>query len=300
MATILVTTATGLQGTAVAQELVKANFSVKVLTRDPSKIASGDYQVAEGSFDDPDSLREALTGVDGVYFKLPLIFDKDLLLKYTKNFVEAAKNASLKLIVFNSSILVPEQPSGFVAFDSKLEAEQLLKQSGLPVVYLHPRIYLDNLAAPWSVPAIIEQGVLPVPVPGGQQVSWISLYDLARYTVAAFQRPELAGRTFEVGAAPVNAQDLTAGLSSLLNKTIQYVYVTPDEFEAGLKGAFGDLTAKSISDIYRHLRDKPEDFVVNNNDAVKALGVEPLTFAQWVANVPWEQLNQQYAGAIAG
>jgi len=296
MATVLVTNASGLQGKAVAEELVKANFKVRALTRDSAKVDASKYEVALGSFDDVNSLKQALQNVDAVYFKLPLIFDQELLLQYTSNFIEAAQAVKPKLVVFNSSIFVPQKNTGYVAFDVKLEAENLLKQSGLPVAYLHPRIYLDNIAAPWSVPAIVEQGVVPVPVPENQKVSWVSLYDLARYTVALLQRPELAGSTFEVGAQQIDGNQIAAELSAHLGRKVNYVYVEPDDFENGLKAPFGDVNAKAISDIYRYLRDNPEDFAINPS-VNPVLGVQLLEIDQWIANVPWEQLHQQYTSA---
>ncbi|WP_207424176.1 NmrA family NAD(P)-binding protein [Desertivirga brevis] len=296
MATILVTNASGLQGKAVAEELVKANFKVRALTRDSQKVDSSQYQVVLGSFDDVESLTQALQGVDAVYFKLPLIFDRELLLQYTRNFIQAAKVAQPKLVVFNSSIFVPQKPTGYIAFDVKLEAENLLKQSGLPVVYLHPRLYLDNLAAPWSVPAIIDQGVVPVAVAEEQQLSWISTYDLARFTVALLQRPELAGSTFEVGASPVSGRDIARELSHALNKNVSYVFVTPDEFESALRAPFGEDNAKAIANIYRHVLENPQDYIVNTT-VNPVLGVQPVSLGQWVSNVPWQELNKQYASS---
>ncbi len=297
MSTVVVTNATGLQGKTVAEELKKNNYQVRALTRDPSKVQLPGVEIVKGSFDDVDSLIKAFEGADGIYFKLPLLFDHALLIQYTKNFIAAALQTKPSLVVFNSSIFVPEKPTGYVAFDVKLEAEQLLKKSGLPVIYLHPRIYLDNIAAPWSVPAIIEQGVIASPVPTDQQVSWISVYDLARYTVAAFNNPKQAGKTFEIGAQSVTGKEIAETFSKILKKDLQYIYVSPDDFENGLKPVFGDHSAKSISDIYRYLRDNEEDFNTDNASA-SVLTVETLSLNQWISQVPWEQLHKQYSAIV--
>lgn len=70
--TIMVTGATGAQGGAVVDALLKSGQSVRALVRDPqsprakSLVLRGVTTIA-GSFEDPDAVREAMRGADGVF-----------------------------------------------------------------------------------------------------------------------------------------------------------------------------------------------------------------------------------------
>jgi len=70
---VLVTGATGNQGGAVADHLLKGGeFAVRALTRDPEKpaaraLAGRGAEVVEGDLDDRASLDRALAGVYGVF-----------------------------------------------------------------------------------------------------------------------------------------------------------------------------------------------------------------------------------------
>src|ERR1035441_10478488 len=71
--TILVTGATGQQGGAVTQQLLKQpSFAVRALTRDPAKpaaraLAQSGAEVIRGDLTDAASMRRALEGAYGVF-----------------------------------------------------------------------------------------------------------------------------------------------------------------------------------------------------------------------------------------
>ena len=69
---VLVGGATGQQGGAVARILLQRGHSVKALTRTPESEAAGRLEesgaeLVQGSFDDRDSLEQAMRGVDAAY-----------------------------------------------------------------------------------------------------------------------------------------------------------------------------------------------------------------------------------------
>jgi NAD(P)H dehydrogenase (quinone) len=45
---------------------------------------------------------------------------------------------------------------------------------------------------------------------------------------------------------------MASTLSGIIGKTIQFVPVKPDDFEAQLAGSFGKDTAREIANIYRY------------------------------------------------
>ena len=70
--TVLVTGATGYIGGRLVPRLLEAGHTVKVMVRTPAKIAGvpwlGKVEVIQGSLDDGASLRQALAGVDVLYY----------------------------------------------------------------------------------------------------------------------------------------------------------------------------------------------------------------------------------------
>jgi uncharacterized protein YbjT (DUF2867 family) len=69
---ILITSATGKQGGAVARELLAAGHRVRAMTRHPDgphakELASLGAEVVRGDLDDPASLPRALDGAWGTY-----------------------------------------------------------------------------------------------------------------------------------------------------------------------------------------------------------------------------------------
>jgi len=286
MKNILVTGANGMQGTAVIEELQQKGYNVEVFTTDKEKVKAVNVKIHEGDFSNVASLQNAMAEVDGIYFVLPLNFDTELMKLYTSNFIEAALLSSPKMIVFNSSILVPNKPTGIAAFDIKLTAEKMLEKSCLPVVYLRPRIYIDNIAAPWSVSAITEHGVFPYPIAEDNVISWVSLFDMARFTAAAFKNKNLIGQKIELGNEPIKGAEISKFLSEELGKEINYIPVSPDEFENQLEPIFGEFSAKSVADIYRYLNENVSEFQVSDNGN-KLLNIVPVKHEDWIKNIPW-------------
>jgi NAD(P)H dehydrogenase (quinone) len=301
MKNILITGINGLQGKAVAEEVAKRNYNIHVLaTKLPIPDAAQFCTAVEGNFNNVASLVNALQDKEYIYFALPALFDRTILISYIKNFITAALKTKPRLIVFNTGIFVPQQPTGVLAFDIKLEAEHLLRQSGLPVIYLRPRVYLDNLTAPWSIASIVNRGIVTYPIPIDQPVSWISLYDLARYTAAAFERPELAGSTFEIGAHPITGVEIARDLTSLLNREVKYLPLSVTDFEVGLRSFFSERIAREIANIYSYSANNREDILIRSSTATSLLNVQPLTFKQWCAGVSWNFLSDAQATVIRG
>ena len=97
MKTILVTGATGRQGGAVIQHLLKNNFSVKALSRTPDSISaqlliSKGIDVVKGDMSNLQSLVSAMKGCDGV-FGIQNYFEcgAEKEIEYGKNLADAAK-----------------------------------------------------------------------------------------------------------------------------------------------------------------------------------------------------------------
>lgn len=294
MGKILVTGATGFQGSAVVKELVKDGFTVKGLIRNAEgkdKISSLGAEAVIGSFDDEASLVAAFAGVDKVVISFPLIFDESILMKYAENVVSAWKKSQVKLFVFNANTTLSEQKSGTTAADIKRAIEHYFDAQKLPYISLRPTLYMDNLAAPFLLPVIQANSILPYPVSKTDKIAWISHRDLAAFIVEALKRPELAGKKFNIGGIQlISGEEMAAVISRYAGKKIEFVPMTPDQFEAQLTPAFGADAAREIAGIYRFVESHiPEMQVRDLRDRTLIdLPVSSLqTFDEWASQINW-------------
>ncbi|MNW23674.1 NAD(P)H azoreductase [compost metagenome] len=188
----LVHGASGTQGGAVAKLLVQAGHEVRTLTRNEETaktLADQGIQAFIGDLADVELLHHAHEGVDRVFLNLPVEFNQDKLRQYTKNAIDAALRANVKLFVVNTSIYVPDVITESAGLEIKCEIIAEVQQSGLPAIIMEPIIYMEN----FLIPGILNNGVLSYPVPADRPISWISIDDAAQYHYYAIQHFELAG-----------------------------------------------------------------------------------------------------------
>src|SRR4030088_3713712 len=103
---ILVTGATGLNGTELLRLLSARGVAVRALVRDPAKAeaiaALPHVEIVQGDMARPETLAPALRGVD----RAMLISSSDpMMLEVQSNFIEAARKAGVKHVVKLSGIM---------------------------------------------------------------------------------------------------------------------------------------------------------------------------------------------------
>lgn len=147
---ILVTGATGGLGSKVV-ELLKLKIPSKnlvVLVRDEtSELAKQDktegIEVKSGNYADVESLENAFTGIDTVYFVSAGEDSQRSLLH--RNVIDMARKASVGQIVYTSGVWKNESESSALAalVDSHLQTENHLKNSGITYTILRHNLYAE-------------------------------------------------------------------------------------------------------------------------------------------------------------
>lgn len=160
--TFLILGATGLQGGAVAREMLGRRQSIRILTRRASSqrakaLAKMGADVVEGDLSKPDTLPKAFQGVDGVFsvqdFYAPgvgLVGE----LEQGRAVLAAAKAAGVRHIV-QSSMGDGHAPGGPEHFISKALLEREIKRSGLAWTLLGTVWFMDNLLNPEMKPPLM-------------------------------------------------------------------------------------------------------------------------------------------------
>ena len=261
---IFVSGATGFQGSNIAQLLNKAGKQVITLRpkTDENQISVKDIEIIEGNLENKEAVYKALKNVDSAVFTFPLIFDLEKAIEITENFIQSAQTNNVSLVVFNSSFDLPKSKTGLLALDLKSTIYKMFQDSGLNVITLIPDIYIDNLTAPWSIPLILEKGILPYPIESGKKLP--------------------------IGGNIYSGEEIAVAISNYLGKEIQFISLTPDDFEKQLIPAFGELNAKEISNLYRYVADNREVLVDKNfNTSQNLLSTKPTSIQDWVSSVNW-------------
>lgn len=293
--TTLVYGGAGAQGSTIARALCAKGRSVRVLTRSPEKAANIRKEGVEAvcaDLSDAQAVSTASQGCENVVFTLPLVFDADLALEWTANVVVAAQSTGVKRFVFNASGPVPEEETGVVALDIKRRVSRLLVESGLPVITIQPTLYMGNLAAPWSAPAIVRDGVVAYPLPGDLKVSWISWETLAEFAAAALEHPGLAGRSFRIaGPEALTGAEVARTFAQHLRRPVTYFPVPLDDFRRNLAPVLGEAAADAITHLYAWFAGEGAHTLTPDiAPALEVLNVVPQRISEWVATVNWMAL----------
>lgn len=287
---VFVTGATGFQGGKISTMLIENGYNVVTIapqTVESSEIKSG-LQIINGDLEDKATIKEALKGVTKSVYTFPLIFDMEKAISYTNNFIDAAKETGLELIVFNTSFHLPKSDTGFLSLDLKRKIGALFSESGLNVITLMPDIYMDNLIAPWMKPLIVDEGIIPYPIAENQKVPWISQSDLGRAVCKVLEIPSLIGQTLPIGGNIYTGKEISQIISKEINKEVKFIALTPNDFENQLVAGFGELAAKEISNLYRYVEANTE--VLSSKDFRKTndiLGIKPESFEDFITKIDW-------------
>lgn len=286
---VLVYGATGAQGRPIVERLLADGHRVRALAC--SSHAPSGAEVARADLDDAEALGAATAGCDRVVFMLPLVFDVARARRWTENALRAAEAAGVELLVFDTSVPVPDAAPGVPAIDLKVEAERLVRGSGVPSIVVRPTIYMGNLAAPWSAPGIVNDAIVAYPLPCEAAVAWIAWEDAAAAVAAALARPDLAGRAFDVGGPEaLDGAGLAAAFSRALGRSHTYAPIPLPGFEAGLNSVLGAPVGTEIARLYGWFAGEGRALLRPDGSGAAELGVLPIPLGQWVAAQDWSAL----------
>ncbi|MEV0202229.1 hypothetical protein [Nonomuraea sp. NPDC050691] len=127
----------------------------------------------------PDSLAAAYAGAAAVVVQLPLVFAADAAMPQAEAVLDALKTARVPRAVFNAGGPPPAAPIGVPFVDARaLLVAELPSVVDVAGVTGPAFTYMENLAAPWSLPRLLT-GEIVYPLPAELPVPWLALDDLA-------------------------------------------------------------------------------------------------------------------------
>lgn len=265
--TILITGATGANGTEILKIMTARNIPVRAMVHGlgrTDEVQRPNVKIVEGDFDRPETLCAALDGVDHAFL---LTNSTDRAEAQQLAFVAAAKQAGVAHVVNLSQLHADEDsPVRYLRYHAVVEAA--LRASGMTYTFLRPNLYMQGLLGFRST--IKDQNTL-FAAAGNAAVSVVDVRDIAEAAVAVLTEPGHGGKTYDLtGPQALTHSEMASGLSEALGRKITFVNVSPESMNKTLVNlGMPAWQADGLIEDYAHYR--------RGEAAAIAFGVEEAT-----------------------
>lgn len=231
---IAITGATGQLGRLVVNKLKEKipAESIIALVRSSKKAQALGVQTREADYDKPETLSDALMGVD----TLLLISGSEVGKRATqhKNVIEAANKNGVKWIIYTS--LLHADTSTLSLAEEHQATESVLNDAGIPFTLLRNGWYTENYTN--SVPNTLAGGAF-IGSAGDGKISSAARKDYAEAAVVVLTTDEHQGKVYELaGDETYTLKNLAAEISKQSGKNIPYKNLPEGEY-AALLTSFG-------------------------------------------------------------
>jgi uncharacterized protein YbjT (DUF2867 family) len=295
--------ATGAQGGGLVHAIVNdpdSEFAVRAITRDPNsdkakELAKLGAEVVAANIDDPESLKRALNGAYGAYF-VTFFWDHyspEKEMAEARNMAEAAKDAGLKHVIWSTledvrnyvpldddSMPTLREKYKVPHFDGKGASDHYFTDAGLPVTFMLPSYYWDNLIHFGMGPKRGADGKLSITFPmGDKKMAGIASGDIGKCAYGIFKKgASLIGKRVGVAGDQLTCTEMAEAISKALGEEVTYHEITPEQYRG-----FGFPGADDLGNMFQFYRDFDE--VCNSTRDVKLsreLNPELQSFDVWL------------------
>lgn len=230
---ILVTGATGNQGSAVTKSLLeRGTFTVRVLVRHKTSenaqaLESLGVELMAGNFEDVKSLENALQGAHGVFSMQDFAHGVDTEVKQGKLIADLAKKAGVRHFVY-SSVGSANRHTGIPHFESKYSIEGHIQTIDLPYTILRPVYFMCNYK---GMRDMISQGIIQLPLRPETTLQQLSEQDYGNIVATMFaDRDQFLGKEIDVASVDIPMTELAKTFSHVTNKPVQYQQISFESF----------------------------------------------------------------------
>jgi uncharacterized protein YbjT (DUF2867 family) len=225
---VLVSGATGQQGSALARVLLDKGHRVRAFVRRPDSPEAKELErlgaeLAEGDFEEPSTMEGAARGMDAVFVvATPFEAGMEAETRHGIAAADAAKAAGVGHLVY-SSVANADKDTGIPHFDSKRRVEEHIEGLGVPYTIVAPVYFMDNLLAPWTRPQL-KEGRFSMALPSSRPLQQIALSDIATFTgVVLENREEFEGRRVDIASDELAGEEVAQVLTRVTGHEIHYV-----------------------------------------------------------------------------
>lgn len=275
---ILLTGATGHTGSRLVAALLEKNYPLRILTRDPARLAlplRRQVEVVRGDVTRPENAQQAVRGCRAVIAVTHI--------KYAPLIIGAMKAEGVQRAVFMSSTrrftrFVEETARQVIAGEAAVEA------SGLNWTIIRPTMIYGGRQDKNLQPLLETLRAYPAfPLPAGGKMLWqpVFTWDVVSALIAALERDVSIGRAYTIaGPEPITYRQMLETLIKAANLRTRLVPVplTPLGPLVRLYEKFSTAPRIRHDQILRLQEDKNFDI----SDAQRDLGFSPVPFEEGI------------------
>jgi uncharacterized protein YbjT (DUF2867 family) len=230
---ILVTGATGSNGTEIVKRLATGHVPVRAMVRHLDRanaIALPHVEVVQGDFDRPTTLLTALAGVERAFL---LTSSSERAQAQQIAFVDAARRSGVAHIVKLSQFGADaHSPGRFQRYHAAVEAA--LHASGIAYTLLRPNLFMQGL---FNFRATIATHNAFYAAAGDAKVSAVDVRDISEVAVAALTESGHEGKIYELtGPQALTHAEMAECLSRALGRQVAFVDIPPETMRDALLG----------------------------------------------------------------
>ena len=286
---IAVTTPTGNIGSQVLKNLLAANAAVRVIVRDPAKLAPEIHDQAEivqGSIDDEQVLTRAFEGVESVFLVVPPSFAANDVMEYYRRFARPACRAirtqgvkravGVSVLGRGSSLAKDAGP-----ITACLAKDEEIEQTGVDYRALWCPGFMENMLT--QVQALKHQGMFFLPASPGVKTPLAATRDIAASGTRLLLDPSWKGQggLAVLGPEDLSFDEMAAIMTEVLGKPIRFQAVTGDAYKAQLvQYGANEAFAQGLVDMMA-----AKDQGMDNAEPRTAENTTPTSFRQWCEEV---------------
>jgi uncharacterized protein YbjT (DUF2867 family) len=276
---ICVTGASGTVGREVVKQLQAMNAPFRAAVSSASSaeaVRAQGIDVAICDYHQPDTVRAALQGCDTLFLLGPNLLDQTPL---EIGVVDAAKAAGVRHVVKLSVMGAVDEAYSLAHVHRPVE--KAIEASGLTWTFLRPNSYMQNVVT--FMKPTIQSDSMFYSASGDARISHIDTRDIAAVAAQALTQPSRhAGRAYTLtGPEAVTYDQLAAALSTVLERPIAHVGLSPEDMKGGmLAEGMPEPLADRMLDLERYFREGQASVITD--DVQRVTGHQPITLAQYL------------------
>jgi uncharacterized protein YbjT (DUF2867 family) len=273
---ILITGAGGNVGREVLRQIAQTGAEVRAGFQSSGKAgAPSGVEIVTIDYNEPETLRSALKGVDRVFLVGPPTAQLPAL---ERKAMDVIAQPGVRHVVKLSAMggreaIFPRQHA---------ESEDYIVSSGVPYTFLRPNGFMQNMVN-YNAPTIKSENAF-YGTEGDGQVSQIDIRDVAAVAVKALTESGHVGKAYTLtGPEALTNAEIAQILSDGLGREIRFVNLSPAQFKQAMTSAgVPEWSADALLDLQRLYREGKAATVTQ--DVEQILGRKPISFAQFVAD----------------
>jgi len=265
--------ATGQQGGATVDALLKSGVKVRAAVRDPEAskavaLADRGVELAKVDLSSSDSVRALFDGASAAFAMTTMTgpdgVDGEVF--HGRVIARAAEQAHLPFLVY-SSVGGVERDSGVPHFESKNRVEQYLRDA-IPVAFVRPTWFMENLPGKLELGDVGVRLVLPLREDLSLQM--VTVRTIGSVAAAFLMNPPESGSAIEIAGDDLTGEQMAARLTERLGVPTTFV-----------RQPVGDVTDEDQAAMWRWLNDPPA--YQADIEATRKLDPDAEDLAQWLA-----------------